>query len=181
MLRIIGGIHRSRKIEQPSREITRPTTDRVKEAIFSSIQFKIKNAIILDLFSGSGSLALEAVSRGAMKAYCVDNSSDAIDVIKHNKELLNMNNVEVIKQDAISFVRNKKGTNFDFIFIDPPFQETNLYTKTLAEIEKCNLLSPTGLIILETDNPKEIIIPKNLMIQKTKEYGKITILLISKM
>ncbi len=179
MLRIIAGEYRGRKIEQPDLNITRPTMDRVREAVFSSIQFKLEKAIVLDLFAGSGVFSFESVSRGAMKSIAVENNLKAINVITKNKEILNAKNVEIVNADAIRFLDMKKGAKFKFIFMDPPFSEMNLYNEALEKIVKNNLLESTGYIILETNNVQEVKIPKTLMIQKSKKYGKIDILLIS--
>ncbi|CAM9153696.1 16S rRNA (guanine(966)-N(2))-methyltransferase RsmD [Mycoplasma marinum] len=179
MLRIISGKYGGRQIEQPEMEITRATTDRIREAIFSSIQFDVPNSLVLDLFSGSGAFALEAVSRGAMKAIAIEKNSKAINIIKSNKDLLKINNMDIIKTDAISYVKSKSGAKFNLIFMDPPYEEIDLYNQTLEEIKKSNLLATNGYIILETDRAAELIIPDKFMIQKSKKYGKISVLLIS--
>ncbi len=180
MIRIIAGKYGGRKINQPSLEITRPTIDRIREAIFSSIQFKIQDAIVLDLFSGSGAFSFEAVSRGAMKSIAVDNNRKVIEVIKNNRDLLSAKNVDVINGDAIKYTASKKGTKFNLIFIDPPYEMIDLYNEALREISSGGLLIENGYIIVETDNPESILIPNGYMIQKNKKYGKISILLISK-
>ena len=115
-IRVVGGEHRGRKIKQPPKSITRPTMDRVKEAMFNVIQFKIRGSICLDLFAGSGSLSIEAVSRGAMKSVAIDKSNDAINVINENLETIGINNVQVVKRDVVDYVRSAKGLKFDYIF-----------------------------------------------------------------
>ncbi len=179
MLRIIAGKYGGRKIEQPSLDITRSTTDRIREAIFSSIQFDLNGAIVLDLFSGSGAFAFESVSRGAMKAIAVEKDRKAANIISKNKTMLGANNIDIFRMDARTFIESKKGTKFDFIFLDPPYKEIELYNETLSQILKAEILSNTGYIIIETIMPKNINIPKDFMIQRSKKYGKISVLLIS--
>lgn len=177
MLRIIGGEHRGRKLQQPDLKITRPTTDRAKEATFSMIQFQVKGSIFLDLYSGSGSIAIEAASRGAIKVFAVEQDAKAIKVIKDNLEMLKINNVTVIKSKVETFLAGMGGTKFDFIYMDPPYNE-NLYNESLRLIQEFKLLKEQGLIIIETSRPNDITIPKGLVVQKTKKYGKSSILVI---
>ncbi|MCP4336763.1 MAG: 16S rRNA (guanine(966)-N(2))-methyltransferase RsmD [Mycoplasma sp.] len=180
MLRIISGEYKGRKIEQPDLKITRPTIDRVREAIFSSIQFKLKNSIILDLFAGSAAFSIEAISRGAMKSIAVENNRQALKVIENNKKKLGISNLIIINRDAVQYTKYTSGVKFDFIFMDPPFKEYDLYNKTLQNIFQNNLLNNNGYIIIETNNKDKIEIPKGYMIQKNKKYGKKDVLLISK-
>lgn len=179
MLRVVAGKHRGRKLEQPPLNITRPTMDRVKESIFNMIQFDIKGAIVLDLFAGSGSLSIESVSREAMKAIAVDQSKEAIDIINRNLETIGINNVSVIKADVLSYVHSMKGTKFDFIFMDPPFADFAIYKATFEAILEANILKDTGLIILETKDPKKIEIPEGFVIQKQRKYGISTVMMLA--
>lgn len=179
MLRVIAGKYGGRKLEQPVLSITRPTTDRLKEAFFSMVQFKIEKTIFLDLFSGSGSIAIEAVSRGAMKAIAVDTNQRAVNVIKDNLETLKINNIDAVRSEAVEYVKRAKGMKFDFIYMDPPFKETQLFNDTIAEIQKSNLLKDTGLLVVETSEPRALEIPEGFVIQRTKKYGKSSIVLIA--
>ncbi|NQZ28896.1 MAG: 16S rRNA (guanine(966)-N(2))-methyltransferase RsmD [Mycoplasmatales bacterium] len=179
MLRIIAGKYGGRQLEQPCLDTTRATTDRIREAIFSSIQFDIKDAIVLDLFSGSGAFSFESVSRGAMKAIAIEKDKKAAEIIQYNKNNISAHNVDIFKMDAISYIKSKVGTKFDFIFVDPPYEQTQLYNETLTNVKSSNLLSSNGYIILETNDPKKIEIPEGFMIQKSKKYGKVTVLFIS--
>ena len=179
MIRIIAGKYRGIKLIQPNLDVVRPTMDRIKEAIFSSIQFDIKDSLFLDLYSGSGSIAFEAISRGAMKVIAVDNSFDAISCIKDNQNKLGITNISIIKSSVIPYVESIPGTQFDFIYIDPPYEKLELYNQTIANIFKSKILKPTGLIIVETNDPDVIKIPEGLLIQKKKKYGKVFILYIS--
>ncbi|WP_258408987.1 16S rRNA (guanine(966)-N(2))-methyltransferase RsmD [Mycoplasmopsis columbina] len=179
MLRIISGIHRSRLLEQPEENITRPTMDRIREAIFNSIRFKIKDAIVLDLFAGSGAFSFEAISNGAMKAIAVDNSFAATKVIEKNQNSLNVSNLEIYKQDVLAFLNNNGGKKFDFIFIDPPYKNYELINEILKTILHKEYLTKNGLIIVETNNSNLITIPEGLTVQNNKKYGKVEIIFVS--
>ena len=178
MLRIIGGEHGGRKLKQPDLKITRPTTDRAKEAVFSMIQFKVPGSIFLDLFSGSGSIAIEAASRGAMKVIAVEQDASAVKVIKENLGILKINNVQIIKSKVNSTISGMGGKKFDFIFMDPPYDEY-IYSDTIKLIREKNILKDYGWLIIETSRPNEIILPDGFIIQKNKKYGKSSILVIS--
>jgi len=180
MLRVIAGKYRSRKLEQPTSKNIRPTKDRTKEAMFSTLMNKIESSIILDLFSGSGSLSIEASSRGAMKIIAVDKDKESISTIKKNIEALQINNIVPVKADVISYLKTSRGMKFDLIFIDPPYKEIDLYNESLSLIAKNNLIKDNGLIVVETSNPDEIQIPHGLAIYKNKNYGKSALLYISR-
>ncbi|WP_318023975.1 16S rRNA (guanine(966)-N(2))-methyltransferase RsmD [Mycoplasmopsis gallinarum] len=179
MLRIISGTHRRLTIEQPSSNKTRPTMDRVREAIFNTLRFDLENKIVLDLFAGSGAFGFEAISNGAMKAVLVDNDYEAVNVIKKNQEKLKINNLDIYKTDALTFLKNREGTVYDYIFLDPPYNEYELLNSVLNILKTKKFLSRNGLIILETNNPSKIIIPDGLTIQNQKQYGKVTILYLT--
>lgn len=179
MLRVVAGKYRGRKLEQPPKSITRPTMDRVKESIFNVIQFKIEGSLVLDLFAGSGSLSIESVSRGAMKAIAVDKSNEAIAMINKNLDSIGIKNVAVVKADVLKYVESMRGTKFDFIFMDPPFADFDIYFATLEKIKESDILKETGLIILETKDPSKIQIPDGFVIQRQKKYGISTVIMLA--
>ena len=179
MLRVISGKYRGRLLSQPNKEKCRPTTDRVKEAIFSMIQFKLENAIVLDLFSGSGSLGIESISRKATKVFCIEKNAKSVEVIQKNIENLAIDNLKIINDDVLKHLDRMTNMKFDIIFLDPPYKEINLYNKTLKLISELRLLKETGFIIVECLNDKDLQIPNNFVIQKRKKYGLTHILLLS--
>ena len=179
MLRVIAGKYKGQKLNHPPLEVTRPTTDRAREGIFSSIQFNIKGSVVLDLFSGSGANAIESISRGATKAISVEKNKDAFKSIQLNIKKLKINNITLYKNDVIDFLDLNKGIKFDFIFLDPPYQEYELLNLTLKKLKNGNFLKKTGLIFCETDNPLKIDLPNDFVIQKEKKYGKTKILAIA--
>lgn len=140
-MRIISGEARGTKLETLDGLDTRPTLDRVKEALFSIIQNKIYDANVLDLFSGSGALALESISRGAKLAYSCDSSRKAIEIIKQNVKKTHFENkVKIINKDYKKALEELKDIKFDIIFLDPPYKTNfgEIATKIIAEN---NLLS----------------------------------------
>jgi 16S rRNA (guanine966-N2)-methyltransferase len=179
MLRVISGLYSGRKLKKPDLQITRPTTNRVKKAIFSIIQFKIKNSIFLDLFSGSGAISIEAISCGAMKAFAIEKNKKAFKIINENIENLKINNIVSINSDALTFLEKSKGKVFDFIYLDPP-HNLNLFKEIFHLIDKNKILSNKGYIIVETNKFSKIDIPNNFLVIKNKKYGKTLVLLISK-
>lgn len=161
---------------------TRPTMDRVKESVFAMIQDYIKDSIFLDLYSGSGNIGIEAISNGSKKAYLVDNNMVAIKTIKENINALKIDNIDVIKEDAVNQLNNfiNTGIKFDIIFLDPPYH-TNELDKSLTIINNnlC-LLGKRAIIVCETEIKIDYQKYDNLMIYKTRKYGskEVTILKI---
>ncbi len=161
-MRVISGIYRGKKLEGFNIDGTRPTMDRVKESMFGMIQSYLKDAIVLDLFAGSGALGIEALSSGAKYCYFIDNNNIAVDTIKKN--INNINNALVIKIDSNTYLNNCD-LKFDIIFLDPPY-EMDL-TNVLKKIKEHNLLNDDGIIVCEVE--KEF--KTNLEIIKEKKYG----------
>ena len=171
-MKIISGIYKGRNIAGHDLVGTRPTMERVKESLFAIIQNNINDSIVLDLFSGSGNLGIEALSEGAKYAYLVDSNPKAVKTIKQNIENLNIINAQVINMDylkALNYLKNKK-KQFDLIFLDPPYK-TNYIEKSIELITKNQLLAQDGLIICENDDLDKIVYGENYKIVKEKKYG----------
>lgn len=179
MLRIIAGKFRSRVLEQPPLNITRPTIDRVREAIFNIIQNEIGQSIVLDCFAGSGSFCLEAISRGAMKAVAIEKDRRAFQVIERNAKKLIVNNLEIKNIDALFYVKSSKNIQFDFIYLDPPYK-LEILPEIISTIHENNLLKEYGKIIIETSIEKEIKIPSFFVPISEKIYGKTKIIFLTK-
>lgn len=180
-MRIISGSMRGTKLYTLEGENTRPTLDRVKEALFSKINIMLEDANVLDLFSGSGALGLESLSRGARQAVLCDSSREAMKIIKQNVDKTRtIENVMLLNCDykkALEQVKNKK---FDIIFLDPPYK-TNFAEDATRIIYDMNLLKEDGLIVLETDDKEKVI--KNLdtqilEIKDLKRYGRVYLLFL---
>lgn len=173
-MRIVGGKNRSREILYPLNEkITRPTKDMVRQGIFNVLAFDIQGTVVLDLFAGSGSMGFESLSRGASKAYFVDSSKDAIEVIRKNMNSLKENENSVIINDdynnALEHFKNEK-TMFDIIFLDPPYKVTTIPNIVSYCLEN-DLLTKNGIIVVESD--RFIDLDEKLFSKmKQYKYGK---------
>lgn len=169
-MRVITGTARGRKLRTLEGTDVRPTTDIVKEAMFSIIQFEIEGRKVLDLFGGCGQLSIEALSRGAASAVIVDSSKKSVDVIRENLETTGFEKSAVlINSDAISFL-SRRAEKYDIAFIDPP------YSKGLMEmaLEKISdVMNEGGVVICEAPFADEM--PERagtFALKKKYRYGK---------
>jgi 16S rRNA (guanine966-N2)-methyltransferase len=177
-VRIIAGKARGHKLLSPATMETRPTLDRVKEAMFSSIQMHIPGAVVVDVFAGTGSLGLEAASRGASEVYLVDKSPVTYPILKKNIENLKFSDFcTSLNMDAYEALKklNNKGIKFDIIFIDPPYCK-EMIPEALKIIEENNMLQEDGVIVTKIDSIEEIYEGYNeIQIAKSKKYGNTTV------
>ena len=167
-MRVISGKYKGLNLDGFNIDGTRPTMDRVKESLFGSIQGYLKNSVCLDLFAGSGSLGIEALSNGASKCYFIDNNIEIIKILKNN--LSNVDNYEIINNSYDKFLNNTN-LKFDIIFLDPPYKKQEI-VKLLGEIFELRLLNKGALIICETD--QEANLPEELTgyeFIKKSDYG----------
>jgi len=184
-MRVISGKSRGKKLVSLEGDNTRPTLDRVKEALFNKIQFNIQDATVLDLFAGSGALGIEALSRGAKEVVFCDKIPEAIKVIKQN--VANTNNLDksiIINKDCNEVLDKLSNQNkkFDIVFLDPPYK-TNLAIESLQKIIMSNLLTEDGIIIIETDDinkEKEILKIEEVEIFDKRKYGSVWLIFIRK-
>lgn len=154
-MRVITGKARGVALKTPNGMQTRPTTDRVKEALFSIIQFDIPGARVLDLFGGTGQLGIEALSRGATKAVFVDAGEEACKLIRHNLRLTKLEQeASVIRADYLDYLKRSK-EKFDIIFLDPPYAEVFL-ENALKLVTEIDILQTNGIIITERPLGKEL-------------------------
>ncbi|HHW07977.1 MAG TPA: 16S rRNA (guanine(966)-N(2))-methyltransferase RsmD [Clostridia bacterium] len=171
-MRIIAGKRKGLLLQAPKGYDTRPTIDRVKEAMFNVIQGYEQDAHVLDLFAGTGALGLEALSRGARLAVFVEKHPPAWRVLSANIAKAGFQDqAVVIKGDALVFLRQYEGMPFDLIFIDPPYG-SDLVVQVLTSICRRGLLAPGGLVVLET-GVKYGPVPAvpGLQLLKEKIYG----------
>lgn len=184
-MRVISGTARGKKLNSLEGLNTRPTLDRVKEALFSILQFNIKETDVLDLFSGSGALAIEALSRGANKAILCDYSKDAINIINKNIEATRLKDkAKVINKDYLETLKllKKENEKFNIIFLDPPYKTDYIY-KSIEKILQYNLIAEDGIIVAETDDKdkiEEIKEIQNIEIYDVRTYGTVYIVFIRK-
>lgn len=180
-MRIISGMRRGHKLLEFAGDDVRPTTDRVKESIFNIIQNFVPGAVCLDMFAGSGALSLEAVSRGAARAVCIDNDKNSVDIINKNVESLRFSEYCTIKCMSCFSYADETNEKFDIIFLDPPYNK-HLIEKSLETIVTNNLLTDNGIIVLESDNTDFHGEFEGLDIYRQRKYGRtvITVYRISK-
>lgn len=170
-MRVITGIARGMKLSEPAGNQMRPTTDQVKEAMFNILQNDIEGRACLDLFSGTGQLGIEALSRGAKSCVFVDEAGASVRLTRSNLEKTRLEGGRVIQGDALKFLEGRE--KFDLIFIDPPYA-SGFCQKALKAITVFDKLNAGGIIICETaadSEPGELEEPYRKV--KTYRYGKI--------
>jgi 16S rRNA (guanine(966)-N(2))-methyltransferase RsmD len=179
-MRIIAGKARSRKITAPEGLHTRPVTDKIRESLFNIWQTDIYDANFLDLFSGSGCMGLEALSRGAANVVMVDNSKEAIAVIKQNLKSTDLAKEphEVCQEDVFGAVKRLSARNakFDIIYVDPPFTVDEIFYPVMEALAGADILAEDGLIAIRTLKEKEM--PESfgrLEKYREKNYGLSTV------
>ena len=171
-MRVISGLARGHKLLSPEGMDTRPTTDRIKETLFNIIALDLPEIQFLDLFSGSGAIGIEALSRGAKKAVFVDFSSKCKEVIEYNLNHTKLSDkAEVYCMDTVSAINmlGAKGEKFDIIFMDPPYN-MGFYEPVLKAIKSSKILSDDGYIIAERSPKVSIPEIEGLKILREKEY-----------
>lgn len=158
-MRITSGKFRNRKLNAPKTTDTRPTLEVVRKSVFDSLgpSFDLAGRLFLDIFSGSGAMAFEALSRGFERAYLIEKAPMAVSCIYKNAKLLGVESaVTVYKQDALRMLKRLEGQRFDVIFIDPPYEEVErescqlISRQTLALVDSYCLLKEGGRLFLET-------------------------------
>lgn len=171
-MKIISGKYKGRKLEGFDISGTRPTMERVKESLFAIIQTKIPESIVLDLFSGSGNLGIEALSQGAAQAYFVDKNKKACQTISKNLAMIGVETNKILNLDYQSALKfyDSQNLKFDLIFLDPPYQ-TDYIERSLKLIDRYQLLAENGRIIAESSDINKIIFPETFEIVKQKKYG----------
>jgi RNA methyltransferase, rsmD family len=176
-MRVITGSARGRRLNELKGYDTRPTTDKVKEGIFSAIQFEVEGARVLDLFAGTGQLGIEALSRGAQRAVFVDRRTDAVKLIRENLALTRLEEgAQVVCGDSMAYL-NALREKFDLIFLDPPYAD-DLLERAVAHIARFDILAPDGIMIAESPAEKEL--PKlsaPYRVAREYRYGRIKVTL----
>lgn len=170
-MRIISGMRRGHKLLEFAGDDVRPTTDRVKESIFNIIQNFVPGAVCLDMFAGSGALSLEAVSRGAARAVCIDNDKNSVDIINKNVESLRFSEYCTIKCMSCFSYADETNEKFDIIFLDPPYNK-GFIEPVMSSICRYHLLSQAGIIMLESDNTDFFGDADGFKILKQRKYGR---------
>ncbi len=179
-MRVISGLKRGLKLSAPQNENTRPTLDRVKEAVFSMLMPVLFDSTVLDLFAGSGALGIEALSRGSKKAVFIDSSNDAIKCIKKNLEAAQMTDISEVYKCCASEYLNLCDRSFDIIFMDPPYSDS-LYNESLQLIASKDILAPDGCVITEWDKScGKLEFPDTFFVEKERKYGRVCITVLKR-
>ncbi len=176
-MRVISGTAKGVQLKTPDGMLTRPTTDKVKEALFSIIQFDIPGARVLDLFGGTGQLGIEALSRGARSAVAVDNREEACKLIRENYKRAKLDDkAKVVRSDFKAYLK-ACCEKFDIIFLDPPYAEKYL-EESLDMITEIDILQSSGIIVTERPTEKSLDFNNpNFLRSKDYKYGKILLTL----
>ena len=178
-MRIVGGSLKGKKLLFLKNKTTRPLRDLVKESIFNllehsnKINFKIKNAFILDLFSGSGSFGFECISRGAKKVIFVENHLEALKILNKNISQLNIEEkTKIINEDCFNFLNYHKNfkKKFQMVFMDPPYKEKKI-NYLIEEFKDKKILDEKGIIIIHRHKLDDIQISQKLKILDIRKYG----------
>ncbi|BAL80898.1 16S rRNA (guanine(966)-N(2))-methyltransferase RsmD [Caldisericum exile] len=180
-MRIVSGKFKGMEIISPPRNLElRPTSDRVREAIFDVIRFDITDKVFLDLFAGSGAVGIEAVSEGAKFVYFVENNKKAVDVIKKNIAKFGIREqCKILVRDVFKFLSDPQlEREVDFIFLDPPYK-THFASETLETLKNSSIVKKGSIIIAEHSEEEflsEAYVGKVLLSKfKEKRYGKIVV------
>lgn len=179
-MRVIAGSARGSKLICPEGLAVRPTHDRVKEALFSMLTGYINGAFILDLFTGTGALSVEALSRGALGAVLVDSSDRSLSAARQNLEKTHLlDKARLVKSDYLAFLQSAD-RQFDIIFLDPPYAGEYLKNALIAIAEQ-KLLAPGGLIYCETEGTPPEEANTLFEVLRDKKYGRAHVLLLKEL
>jgi len=168
-MRVIAGKARSLPLKCPQGKDTRPTTDRIKETLFNMLQADIPGCVFVDMFSGSGGIGIEALSRGAKKAYFIENAAPAIACIQDNLQFTKFTEKSVVlKQDAVSALHSIFEKSADIIFMDPPYGQ-DLEKQVLSVLSQCKYVTEDTVIIVEAELREDFSYVESLGFEITKE------------
>ncbi len=170
-LRIIGGVHRGRKLPIPALDGLRPTADRIRETLFNWLQFDIPGMTVLDLFAGTGALGLEALSREAKHAVMVEPQGAAARALMQSLSTLKLENGQVKQMTAQQYLQSAN-ESFDLVFVDPPF-DLDLWQETLAMLVSDGHLHSGSYVYVESPKQANFPIPAELQTIKDKSGGKV--------
>lgn len=172
-LRIIGGEWGSRRLTFPDAPGLRPTPDRVRETLFNWLATHIEGARVLDVFTGSGALYLEALSRGAGMALALDNNAEALASLRRNLDMLGCAVGQVSHTDSLRYLETQTPAQFDLVFLDPPFHQ-NLLPAACALLEERQWLAESAWIYTESEiSPSSVGLPGNWRLHREKKAGQV--------
>lgn len=173
-MRIIGGEARGRRLFAPSGNDTRPTSDRTRESLFNILSFDIPESVVLDLFGGTGALALEALSRGAEYACVSDKSPQAVKMIERNAEVVlgseKKEKISIVSADYKKAISLFRGRKFSIVFLDPPYAMQEAYGEAVSKLIENDMLEKDAIIIMERIKTAKIDLPEEVEIFDTRDY-----------
>ena len=172
-MRVIAGIFRSRQLKGRPPEGTRPTSDKLRETVFNVLGPSVQGSVFLDGFAGMGGIGIEALSRGARMVYFVDRSRKACAIIRENLQSLQVaEGIRVLEapMDRSLDLFEREGVVFDIVFLDPPYERESLYTESLSDFGKRQLLAENALLIME--HSKRVELPE--VAGKLRRYRQLT-------
>ena len=172
-IRIIGGEWRSRKLTVPDAPGLRPTPDRVRETLFNWLAPTIQGARVLDAFTGSGALFLEALSRGASTGVAIDANTDAVNNLRRNLAVLQCDDAQVLRMDSLHYLSNQTEQGFDIVLLDPPFHQ-DLLLSACQLLEDNNWLNKDAWIYTESEQaPSNLGVPSTWRLHREKHTGQV--------
>lgn len=175
-MRVIAGQAKGKRLKAPPGMNTRPITDMIKEALFNVLGDTVRDSSFLDLFAGSGSVGIEALSRGAKQVVFIDNNSSAVGIIKEN--IINCGfskGFSVYRNDVFKALTlfDQRKTKFDLIYVDPPFTIEEIFDQVIYALDHSNILERNGRIILRTQRKKQLTAQLNYLEEyRTNNYGE---------
>lgn len=184
MMRIITGSARGTKLEAPAGLATRPTAERVKQAVFSMLMENWEGRRVLDLFGGSGQMGLEALSRGAACAVLVDAAKESVSVMEKNAARTHLaDRTKILRADALSYLRTCRELPFHYVFLDPPYA-AGLLPDCLSLLLEQGLLAPGARVVCEAGNEADVFgndmaLAARYTIWKTNRYGAATVVILT--
>lgn len=179
-MRIIGGTLRGRTVEAPRGVLSRPPLSIIRESIFNILGASIQGKAVLDLFAGSGSLGIEAISRGAGQVEFVDSARRCIEMIERNTESLGISDRStIVRRDAVEFVRGWKGEAFDLVFMDPPFLSGKV-GEILGALQGSPLVAERTLVIARIHWREQVPLPQDIHIARKRKFGDSLVLFLRK-
>jgi 16S rRNA (guanine(966)-N(2))-methyltransferase RsmD len=172
MIRIISGSHKGRRILAPASLPVRPTTDYAKEGLFNILVHKIdfEELKALDLFAGTGNISYELASRGCTDITCVDSDARCLKFISETSEKIGFKKFRTVRSDVFDFIKGAKG-KWNFIFVDPPYEQVETTGKIPALIFEKEMLEPGGMLIIE--HPAKIFFSNTSKLVETRKYGSV--------
>lgn len=172
-MRIISGIAKGTRLRSVPGQATRPTSDRIKEALFNILGTKVSGSSFLDLYAGNGGIGLEALSRGAANVIWVDSNSTCTKMIRQNQEKAKLSGGNICTNDVARSLSHlsRKGYKFDYVFLDPPYDQ-GLVLQTLSLLDEIELLNKNGIIIAEASKKEDAPqVMSKLSLMREQRYG----------